>query len=125
MKKTNKLTKRIARKMCATGAGFLLETAPNLTSCETENGIIYALKIDDSEFTEQIDCSNIPNLDEQPLCVIKKATEGKWKVLNHHRYFSASKVRNTQYSVFLLSDSIPQLLTGGQPNLAMIGNLKI
>jgi len=106
MKKNNNLTKKIARKMCATGAGFLLATAPTLASCESDGVINYALKTDATEFLEEkIDYSNIPNLAEQPLRVIRQAVEGEWKVLRHDVYFPASKVRITKDSVFLLSDS--------------------
>jgi len=81
MKKNNNLTKKIARKMCATGAGFLLATAPTLASCESDGVINYALKADATEFLEdKIDYSNI-DLRKQPLRVIRQAVEGEWRVL--------------------------------------------
>jgi len=114
MKKTNKLTKRIARKVCSTGLGIFLTAAaaaPNLTACETENGITYALKTDASEFTEQIDYSNIPNLNEQPLRVIRKAVEGEWKIIYLLGAYQNSFVTFTQDSViFRFCESVPELL---------------
>jgi len=108
MKKNNNLTKKIARKMCATGAGFLLATAPTLASCESDGVINYALKADATDFLEdKIDYSNI-DLRKQPLRVIRQAVEGEWRIVRYGwgqpRPFQNAFVTITSDSVIIKKD---------------------
>ena len=82
----------------------------SLCSCLNEEGdLSYRIKVSASDHTESLDYSNIPNLNEQPLRVIRKAGEGEWKIISwRNTAYQNSFVTFTQDSViFRYCESVP------------------
>ena len=59
---------------------ILFFITPLISCIDSEGNIYYSIKVNASEFEDNIDYNNIYNLWEQPLRVMKKTVEGEWKI---------------------------------------------
>ena len=78
-----KTTTSFTRRLLMLASSIALMFIISLCSCLNEEGdLSYRIKVSASDHIESLDYSNIPDLDKQPLRVIRKSVEGEWRIIN-------------------------------------------